>query len=440
MDARREFLGIVWLLIVFLQSPSLLQGQLNRGVIEGIVTDSQMALVPQAKVDVTSIDTGVTVHATSNTSGYYHAEGLVPGMYRVDIKVPGFSPLGITNVEVLAGEVRRVDAELKIGTTRQAVQVAASATVIETDPVNASTTLEQRIVQEIPLQGRDLQQLVFLVPGVNSVGGPPGSNFGFNSAYGGFPDPTHIFGSDLSVNGGQGGANAWYLDGNLNISGFAENIVVNPSPDAVQEFQAITNALAAEYGRTGGGVFSVVLKSGARSVHGNVYEYDRNSAFNARNPFTSIDGSGNIIPQNQLRYNDFGGTLGGPVVIPHLYNGKSKTFFFFSWDTSILHLSGNQIFTVPTPLMRQGNFSEDPNAAQYGLWDPFTTNGPNAQGLYDRQAFGTPAAGNPNGCLASQINASGGASCSFTTSLPINRLDPTAMFFINSYPLPNYLD
>jgi hypothetical protein len=91
-------------------------------------------------------------------------------------------------------------------------------------------------VQDIPVQGRDLQQLVFLVPGVTNVGGPPGSNFGFNSQYGTFPDPTHTLGSDLAVSGGQGGANAWYLDGNLNISGFAENVVVNPSPDAVEEF------------------------------------------------------------------------------------------------------------------------------------------------------------------------------------------------------------
>src|SRR5207302_10247478 len=107
---------------------------------------------------------------------------------------------------------------------------------------NCSTSLDTRTVQEIPMQGRDLQQLIYLMPGVNPVGGPPGSNFGFNSEFGSFPDPTHVLGGDLSVNGGQGGANAWYLDGNLNLSSFAENVAVNPTIDAVSEFQAITNA------------------------------------------------------------------------------------------------------------------------------------------------------------------------------------------------------
>src|SRR6185369_13500574 len=114
------------------------------------------------------------------------------------------------------------------------------------------------------------------------------------------------------------------LDGNLNqSSAMAEAIGVNPSPDAVEEFQTITNGLSAEYGRTGGGVFNVVLKSGTNKLHGNVYEYNRNSYFNARNPFTSIGSNGQIIPQNQLRYNNFGGTLGGPVVIPHVYDGRN---------------------------------------------------------------------------------------------------------------------
>src|SRR5205814_10615202 len=158
-----------------------------------------------------------------------------------------------------------------------------------------------------------------------------------NSQFGSFPDPTHALGSDLSVNGGQGGANAWYLDGNVNLSSFAENVAVNPTIDAVSEFQAITNAFSAEYGRTGGAVFNVVLKSGTNKLHGNIYEFVRNDATNARNPFTSIDSLGRIIKDRQLRFNNFGGTVGGPVVLPHIYNGKNKTFFFFSLDQTILH-------------------------------------------------------------------------------------------------------
>jgi hypothetical protein len=440
-----------WLLRVVqiagvLSAVVLLKAQINRGVIEGIVTDPQGAFVAGAEITITAVDTNVRLSSITNGAGYYRVVDLVPGKYRVYFASAGFSPVDVTDIQLPAGEVIRVDAQLKIGTTREVVEVKAELPLLETGAANSSTSLGTESIQQVPLQGRDLQQLVFLVPGINSVAGPPGSNFGFNSEFGTFPDPTHGLGSDISVNGGQGGANAWYLDGNLNLSGMGENVTVNPSPDAVGEFQAITNAFSAEYGRTGGGVFNVVLKSGTNAVHGNVYEFLRNDATNARNPFTSIDALGNIIKDRQLRFNNFGGTLGGPVVLPHVFNGKDKTFFFFSLDQQTLHLLGNKKFTVPTARMRQGDFSEDPNTAQFGIWDPFSTVGPNSQGTFQRTAFGTPLPGNPfgaNGCLNSSVEAGaaqGVPTCNFASQIPLNRLDPTAMFFLRSFPLPNFND
>ena len=205
----------------------------------------------------------------------------------------------------------REDAQLRMASTRTEVRVTAEPSLVQSAASNFSTEVQTRIIQDMPLQGRDLQQLVFLLPGINPTNGPPGSNFGFNGEFGTFPDPTHAFGSDVAVNGGTPGANAWYLDGNLNLSNIGQNIAVNPSPDAVSEFQAITNAFAAEYSSTEGGVFNVVLKSGTNRVHGNVYEFVRNDATNARNPFTSIDSSGHLVKDRQLRFNNFGGTLGG---------------------------------------------------------------------------------------------------------------------------------
>ena len=210
----------------------------------------------------------------------------------------------------------------------------------------------------------------------------------------------------------------------------------------------ITEAFAPEYSRTGGAAFNVVLQSGTNSLHGDGYEYLRNDATNARNPFTSISSQGQIIPQNVLHYNDFGGSVGGPVVLPKIYNGRDKTFFFFSWDARVLHLLGNSTFTVPTPLMRQGDFSEDPNTAPYGLWDPFSTLGPAGDGTFARSAFGTPIT--PGGCTGAIIpNPSNpgttttfnpsSATCNFATSIPKNRLDPVAMAFMNSFPAPNFL-
>jgi hypothetical protein len=444
---RGPFRTSTGLLGIALWFSATLPAQLNRGVIEGTLSDPQGAVIPGVVVTITDADTNVAVSLTTNAAGYYRAVDLVPGKYIAAFSVAGFAATRITNIELPAGEVIRVDAQLNLSSTQESVQVVAETPLLETAPSNFSAKVESQTIDQLPMQGRDLQQLVFLVPGVNNVGGPPGANFGFNSQYGSFPDPTHVLGSDLSVHGGQGGANAWYLDGNLNLSNIAENIVVNPSPDSVSEFQAITNAFAAEYGRTGGAVFNVVLKSGANSPHGNLYEFMRNDATNARNPFTSFDALGNPIPQRALRFNDFGGTLGGPVVIPHVYNGKNKTFFFFSADAQTLHLlDSNQVFTVPTPLMRQGNFGEDPNSVANGIWNPYSTVGPNSSGIFTRSAFGTPVPGNPfggNGCTNNAVEAGvagGFSTCNFSTQIPKSMLDPTAMFFINSFPLPNYND
>jgi len=428
----------IQVLAFLLGTAGCLWGQLERSTIEGTVTDPQGAIIAGAVVKVTSQGTNVLSSTKTNGSGYYQVIGLVPGKYTVKIEAPGFKITESGAVEAQAGQAVRFDASLTVGSAEQRVEVTAASPLLETASSNFSTTVSQRAVDDTPLPGRDLQQLIFQIPGVANVAGPPGSNFGFSSQYGTFPDPSNAQGSDISVNGGQGGANAWYLDGNLNVSGLVENMAVNPSPDAVTEFQAVTDAISAQYGRTGGGVFNVVLKSGTNQPHGDFYEYFRNSATNARNPFTSIDAEGHLIPDRVLHYNDFGGTFGGPVFVPKLYNGKNKTFFFASVDHSILHLTGDQVFSVPTAAMRKGDFSEDPNSATYGIFDPYSTVGPSASGTFQRTAFGTPLV--PNGCLNTVIDASPTPTCKFSTQIPANRLDPTAMFFLNSFPMPNYVD
>ena len=343
MALRRLFLLSVQFGLL-LACSTVLSAQLNRGTIEGSVADAQGAAMSGVAVTITNVATNVVTTTKTNNAGYYRAEALVPGTYHAHFATIGFTSLDITAIEVPAAQVIRVDAKLKVGSINEKVEVKADLPVLETDASNFSSTLQPDIIQNVPLAGRDLQQLTFLLPGVNNVGGPPGSNFGFDSEFGTFPDPTHMLGSAIAVNGGQSGTNAWYLDGNLNISSFGENIVVNPSPDSVSEFQAITTAFSAEYSHTGGGVFNVVLKSGTNAFHGDIYEYVRNSYFNAVNPFDTKGGFGKSLVQ----FNNFGGTLGGPVIIPHVYDGKNKTFFFFSLDASILHQSGNNAYTVPT--------------------------------------------------------------------------------------------
>jgi acyl dehydratase len=397
------------------------------------------------------LDTNIATATKTNETGYYRVGNLLPGKYRALFAQSGFSPLEMNDIEITPAVETRLDVQLKVGAARQMVEVSARAGEIESAPTNSSTTLGSRLVDDIPLAGRDIQQLAFLIPGVNSVAGPPGTTFGFNSAYGSFPDSLHMQGSALEVNGGAGGTDAWYLDGNLNVTGQADNAAVNPSPDALEEFQAVTTDLAAEYGHTGGGVFNIVLKSGTNSLHGDLYDYLRNSFFNARNPFTSIDTLGQIIPQSVLHFNDAGGTLGGPVYIPHIYNGKNRTFFFFSYDKTILHLEGTQVLTVPTPLMRQGDFSEVPNITTYGIFNPYSSLGPDNNGVFARSAFGTPIT--PGGCSGSIVGGVAvnptAATCNFATKLPATistpsgampGLNPIALYYLNSMPLPNYVN
>jgi len=397
-------------------------GSLNRGTVQGTVTDPEGAVVPSISVTVINSATGVSIPAITNSAGFYYAPELVPGPYRVKVAVAGFAATEVSNVQVKPNDVATVDLKLELRHTVQQVQVVATNPLVETTASNSGVALEQRYVENLPLLGRDIQGIVALIPGAIQSFGPPGSLEGFEGQYGGFPDPTHTIGSQISLNGGQAGANLWYLDGNLNAAQGMDNAVVNPSPDAVSEFQAVTNSFAPEYGRNAGGVFNVVLKSGGNAVHGDTYEYNRNSYFRARNPFAALDASGNQVSPRFVNRNQFGGTLGGPVYIPKLYNGKNRTFFFAAWDISMLHERVPGVYTVPTVKMRSGDFSEDPNIAQYGMYDPMSTKyDPNASSYYTRDQFT-----NPDGSMA--------------TSLPGDRIDHVAQWYVNQYPLPNYLD
>ena len=416
----RGLLGAIQLFAVAL----CLQAAIDRGSIQGTITDQLDAVVSHARIVVKNVDTNVEVVLVTNSVGFYLAPELVPGTYAVHIEASGFSPTDITNIKVTAGTTITADAHLQVGATAQKVEVSAFAPLIEQTPSNFSTAVETRYIQDVALPGRDIQNLVQLVPGITQSVGPPGTLFGFNSEFAGFPDPSHIIGSAVSANGGQSGANAWYLDGSLNLVQGAENVAVNPSPDAVAEFNVINNGLAAEYSFTGGAVINVVLRSGTNTLHGDAYEFNRNSYFNATNPFARRDPQGKPFLAPRVNSNNFGGTLGGPVTLPKIYQGKNKTFFFVSWDVALLHENIPKILTVPIGQEKLGDFRGDPRFAANCnpaagvtncLYDPYSTTGPDANGLFHRTPYPTPV-------------------------IPANRIDPVAAFYANSFPDPNFVD
>jgi hypothetical protein len=414
---------ILWLAFSAIFFVGQLDASIDRGAIQGTVTDQQGAVVAGATVTIKNVDTNVETTLKTNTAGFYLATGLVPGKYVVRVLLTGFSALEIANVAVTAGTTFTADAQLKVGSTTQQVQVTAAAPLVETTASNFSTEVQSRYIADLPLPGRDIQGLVQLFPGVTQSTGPSTALFGFNSQFAGPPDPLHLLGSGISANGSQSGANAWYLDGSLNAALGPEAAVVNPSPDAVSEFAFVDNGLAAEWGRTSGAVVNVVLKSGANQLHGNTYEFNRNSWFSATNPFAQRDAQGNPYLQPSVNFNNFGGTLGGPVYIPHVYNGRNRTFFFVSEDIQFFHERKPTVSTVPLPAEAQGNFTGDPKfAPQCGpgisalncLYDPNTTY-QSADGTYHRDPFPTPV-------------------------IPTNRIDPLAAWYLSTYPAPNYVD
>jgi Carboxypeptidase regulatory-like domain len=416
---------LIWLLnlgfALFLGCSQAL-ASIDHGAIRGTLRDVKGAVVPGVPVTVTNVGTLGRYTAVTDSAGFYLVPELIPGTYRIRVEIPGFVLIDVTGVAVTANNVATIDLQLRPGRTTESVTVVATNPLVETTAANFSVPVDNQLVEDLPLLGRDIQSLTQLIPGVTQSFGPPGSIVSVNGGqFGGFPDPSHILGSNVSVNGGQAGANVWYLDGSLNSAQGVDNTVVNPPPDAISEFQAVTESLAPEYGRAAGGVFNVALKSGTNVFHGNLYEYNRNSFSEAHNPFSATSPTGQILPPTPVNWNQFGGTIGGPLTIPHVYNGRNRTFFFFAWDASILHEQTFSLFTVPTMLERQGNFSELPSVVQYGLYDPLTTKYSPSLGTYTRQPF---------------TNSSGG----LAASIPPNRIDPVAFWYLNQYPAPNFLD
>jgi hypothetical protein len=415
---RRTLVALVLLAVPVLAAS-------DRGTVQGTVRDPQGALMPGVEVTVRNVETNVTNRLKTNNVGFYLVTDLVPGTYSVQFQSQGFAGLELSGIKVTAGGVANADGSMRVGDTAQSVQVSAETPLVESTASNFTTAVQSRMIEDMPINGRDIQTLVQLIPGVIQSAGPSGANFGFNSQYGGFPDPLHLVGSSISVNGSQAGANGWYLEGSLNATVGAESTVVNPSPDAVSEFNVVSNGLAAEYSRTSGAVVNVVLKSGTNQPHGSLYTANRNSYFSGTNPFARRDENGTPLLQPRINWNNPGGTFGGPVYIPKVYDGRNRTFFFVSEEVSLLHENVNRILTVPLPAERQGDFRGDPRfALNCGpgnpgvtncLYDPYTTTGPDENGYYHRTPFTTPV-------------------------IPASRIDPVAAYYVNSFPNPNYVD
>ena len=312
----------------------LAAAQYTDGSIDGTVTDPSNASVAGAAVRVTNVETGQTFTVTTDTSGYYRVVHLRPGKYQVRVEHAGFKASAANGVGVNVDTTTRIDMKLQLGTVNEVVEVTGGVPLVQTEESRLADIISTREVVDLPLNGREVYQLLTLQPGVTATNAPVNSSVPSTSS-----PLTFKFG--FISNGATPRANNFVLDGLSNNNEWLGGTpLITPSVDAIYEFQIQTLNFSAEYGRNNGAIANVVTKSGTNHFHGSVYDFLRNSALNARNYF---DQPGQKAPVVQ---NLFGVSLGGPI-------RADKTFFFVNYEGSRRKDGAPSIFTVETPQFRE---------------------------------------------------------------------------------------
>jgi outer membrane receptor protein involved in Fe transport len=316
-------------------------------VLLGTVKDPSGAAVPDATVRIQRTDPPFERQLTTDATGNYLAPQVPVGSYQITFEKTGFQKMVRSQVELSAGQSLRVDTTLAIGSVAEAVEVSAQVAQVDTATGNVGSTVSGSQVQEIALNTRSFTQLMTLQPGVSSLQAQqPG--FGSNTSV------------PFSFNGGQTSANNWTLDGGRNIDTFNGNNLSMVNLDAIAEVRIERNAYSAEYGRNGGAQVNVITKSGTNAYHGTLFEFFRNDKLDARNFFAPVR------PKN--RYNNFGGTLGGPII-------RDKLFFFLSSEyRRIQQNTGTRTSTVPTEAQIAGDFSGGRTINNPATGQPFPGN------------------------------------------------------------------
>jgi hypothetical protein len=447
-------------LLLALCIPLKLAAQLDRGEITGTVEDPSGAVIANARIVLTNDATGVKAQTQSTNTGTYVFDNLIAGTYTVEAQMAGFEKYVVDGIYVHVQQVLTVDVHLATGNVQQSVTVTAAAPLLEAENAAVGQTITNAAVNDLPLATRDWGSLAQLSAGVAAAapGGVTADAGSSESAY-------------YSVNGGNIWQNDFRLNGiNDNIEVYGGNYTLTnaaivPPPDAVQEFKLQAGDMSAEFGHSTGGVVNAAIKSGTNSLHGDLWEYVRNNDLNANYFFNNVNGVAKPVPE--YHQNLFGVTAGGPVLIPHMMNGKDKTFWFFDYQGGRYVLPeppGGQ--SVPTTSMVSSGFTnlQDNIAGNSGtatdtlgrifphgtIFDPATTRQLPASGMDPVTGLtGTPGAYVRDpfyGCNAGGncTSFSNNMTTTFTTAgqeallniIPTARLDPNAVKLLGVYPKP----
>ena len=377
------------------------KAQVTTGTVLGTVLDNSQAVVSGAQVTITEAGKGTSQKLVTDETGAYSAPFLIPGTYTVTVEMAGFKKEVRSGVVLQVDQKARIDFVLEVGEVTQTVDVVAAAPIIKSDSSELGEVIEERAIRELPLNGRNFAQLVYLTPGVTP--GQNGENLSGASTF----NPRA--GSNFNALGHHGNSNGWLVDGIDNNEYTFNTVIVQPSIESVREFKVLTGVYSAEFGR-GAGVVSVSTKSGSNDLHGTVFDYLRNDVFDAKNYFQSP-----TQKKAPLRRNQFGAAVGGPVWLPKLYNGKNKTHFFADYFGLRETRGLTFVNTVPTQRVRNGDFSqyERTPGSLITIYDPLTTRpDPNRPGFFLRDPF-------PGNII------------------PADRINPVGRNVASVYPLPN---
>jgi len=325
-------------------------GQNVTGTISGTVFDSRGAVVPNVKVTVTNLDQNVAVRRiTTDDRGEYVAASLPIGRYSVAAEIASFKRIVHSGLVLNVGDKLAVNFTLEVGAMNESVTVQADAVQVDTQSATATGVISGTQLKELSLNSRNYAQLVLLVPGASDSGNADQI----------FPGATAPIGTNLitfQINGSRREENNWQVDGADNLDrGSNLTLLSFPSIDAIAEFRVVRGVYDAESGRSAGAQVNVITRSGTSDLHGGVYEFFRNDVLNANSFFNNA--ANPVVHRPRLRYNDFGGTIGGPVWIPKIYRQRNKTFFFVSEEVRRIVTYTNPTATVPYAGMANGQFN-----------------------------------------------------------------------------------
>src|ERR1051325_4243291 len=303
------------------------------GSIVGTVVDPSSSTVPDANVRILNVGTGVARETKTDARGNFSAVSLIPGMYSVEVTAPSFQKQTQENLKLDVAGTIDLTFHLTVGQVNESVNVQAEAELLKTTEGVMSTTITNTEVEQLPLNGRNFNNLVRLTPGATR-----GTNGGGET----------LNAQTWAVTGGRSDNSNYTLDGTYNNGAFFKTAAIAPSIDAIQEFKIQTN-MSARFGAAAGANINVSIRSGTNDYHVGLYEFLRNSELDSRSYFATS--------RPAFKFNQFGFTLGGPIRIPKIYNGKNRTFFFFNYEGFQQRRAATQVVTIPNEAWKRGDLS-----------------------------------------------------------------------------------